>query len=80
MIPSPITMGHVVMLSGMLVMVYSFAQILLFARYRGPEHGQGTPGYARRRDARRYAVWTLVAGALLIAAGCLTPLQNVVIR
>ncbi len=77
MIPDTITLGHVLMLAGLLIGLYGLWQLLLFVRYRGPEHGQGTPGYARRRDARRYFIVGLAAGAILIAAGCFSPLCDI---
>ena len=77
MIPDPITLGHLAMLAGLLAGLYGLWQLLLYVRYRG--HGRGTPGYARRRDARRYAVWGIAAGILLYAAGCLTPLREMAI-
>ena len=74
MIPDPITVGHVLMLAGLLAGLYGLWQLFLFVRYRGAEHGRGTPGYARRRDARRYAIVGIAAGAILFAAGCFSPL------
>ena len=72
MIPDPITWGHALMLAGLLVGLYGLWQLVLFVRYR--EHGPGTPGFARRRDARRYAIVGIAGGALLFVAGCFSPL------
>ena len=72
MIPDPITLGHVLMLAGLLIGLYGAWQLVLFLGYR--DHGPGTPGFARRRDARRYAIVGIAAGAILFAAGCFTPL------
>ena len=75
MIPDPITVGHLAMLAGVLVGLYGLWQLILFARYR--EHGSGTPGFARRRDARRYAIVGIAAGAILFTAGCFSPLCQI---
>ena len=70
--PDPITWGHVLMLLGVLIGLYGLAQALIWLRHRG--HGSGTPGFARARDGKRYAAWSIVGGAILFAIGCLTPL------
>jgi hypothetical protein len=74
MIPDPITWGHLLMLAGLLLGLYALWQIAIWARHRGSGHGPGTPGYARARDGRRYAAWSLAVAAALFALGCLTPL------
>ena len=74
MIPEPLAIGHLLMLAGFLAALWGVWQLGVFLRHRG--HGRGTPGYARARDARRFALWGLAAGALLYAAGCLTPLRD----
>ena len=76
-LPDPITVGHALMLAGVLAALYGAWQIAVFLRHRG--HGRGTPGYARGRDARRFAAWSIAAGALLYVAGCFTPLGEVAI-
>ena len=76
-LPDPITLGHALMLAGVLAALYGAWQLLVFLRHRG--HGRGTPGYARARDARRFALWSLAAGALLYLVGCFTPLAEVAI-
>ena len=75
--PDSITLGHVLMLAGLLVGLHGLVQALVWARHRG--HGYGTPHYARARDGRRYALWSLALGALLFAAGCFTPLADMAI-
>ena len=77
MIPHPITLGHLLMLAGLLVGLYGVFQLASFLANRS--HGRGTPQYARARDGRRYAAWALIGGALLFAAGCLTPLATIAI-
>jgi hypothetical protein len=72
MIPHPITWGHVLLLAAVLVGLYGLVQLGVWARYRS--FGRGTPQYARRRDGKRFAIWALLAAALLAAIGCLTPL------
>ncbi len=74
--PDPVTWGHLLMLAGLLAALYGLMQLMTYLRYRSPQHGRGTPGYARARDGRRYALWGLVAGALLYAVGCFTPLAE----
>ena len=76
MIPDPVTWGHVLMLVAALAALYGLVQLVTWLRYRGPGHGRGTPGYARARDGRRYAVWSFALAALLLAAACLTPLAD----
>ena len=77
MIPDPITWGHVLMLAGLLAGLYALVQSLAYLRHRA--HGRGTPGYARARDGRRFAVLALLAAAALYAICCLTPLAEVAI-
>ena len=76
-LPDPITIGHVLMLAGVLAGLYGLWQLLVFLRHRG--HGRGTPQYARARDGRRYAVWGIAGGALLYLIGCFTPLAHMAI-
>ncbi|MEA3064837.1 MAG: hypothetical protein QOJ27_1283 [Sphingomonadales bacterium] len=75
--PATITVGHVLMLLGLLAGLYALWQASIFLKYRSA--GRGTPQYARRRDGRRYAVWGLIAAAALFALGCLTPLCGMAI-
>jgi hypothetical protein len=72
--PDTITIGHVLMLAGVVLAVAAAATFLAALRYRGPGHGLGTPGYAQARTGRRKAVYMLALGALLFAAGCFSPL------
>ena len=74
-LPDPITFGHALMLAGILAALWGAWQLVVFLRHSG--HGRGTPGYARRRDARRFALLGLAAGAILYAAGCFTPLADI---
>ncbi|HEX9932063.1 MAG TPA: hypothetical protein VGB08_04420 [Allosphingosinicella sp.] len=76
MIPSPVTLGHLLMLAGLLAALYGAWQLVLFLR---SGHGPGTPLYARARDGRRRAVYAIAAAVLLLAAGCLSPLGQVTI-
>ena len=73
--PDTITLGHVLALLGALAALYALYQASIFLKYR--DSGRGTPQYARRRDGRRYAIWSLAAALLLIGIGCLTPLCRV---
>jgi hypothetical protein len=75
--PETITLGHVLMLLGLLVALYALWQASIWLRHRG--HVYGTPQYARARDGRRYAVWSLVVAALLFAIGSFTPLCDMAI-
>jgi hypothetical protein len=73
----PITVGHLLMLLGLVAALYALWQASIFLRHRSA--GRGTPQYARRRDGRRYAIWGLIAALLLFAIGCLTPLCDLAI-
>jgi hypothetical protein len=75
--PGTITLGHVLMLLGALVALYALWQASIWLKHRGFVYG--TPQYARARDGKRYAVWSLLAAALLVALGCLTPLGEMAI-
>jgi hypothetical protein len=75
--PETITLGHVLMLLGLAVALYALWQASIWLRHRG--YIYGTPQYARARDGRRYAVWSLIVAALLFAIGCFSPLCDVAI-
>ena len=75
--PETITLGHLLMLLGLVAALYALWQASIFLKYRS--FGRGTPQYARRRDGRRYAVWGLIAAIALLALGCLTPLGEMAI-
>jgi hypothetical protein len=75
--PETITLGHILMLLGALALLYALFQASIFLKHSSA--GRGTPQYARRRDGRRYAVWGLIAAAILFALGCLTPLCEMAI-
>lgn len=75
--PASITVGHLLMLAGLLAGLYALYQASIALRHRS--HGRGTPGYARARDGRRYAIWGLALALLLFALGCLTPLCDMAI-
>ena len=74
MIPSPLTWGHVLMALALLAFLYALVQATVYLKHRA--HGRGTPGYARARDGRRYALVGAAVGLLLLAIGCLTPLAQ----
>jgi hypothetical protein len=78
-LPDPITWGHVLILLAALIGLYGLAQLVIWLRHRGPQHGRGTPGYARARDGRRYATWSILAALILVAIACLTPLCRMAI-
>jgi len=63
--PQTITLGHIVMLLGLLAALYALWQVSIFLKYRSA--GRGTPQYARRRDGRRYAVWSLIAALIALS-------------
>ena len=75
--PDPLTLGHLLMLLGLLAGLYGAWQLTVFLRHRGA--GRGTPQHARARDARRFAAWGLGGGAALYLAGCFTPLSELAI-
>ena len=72
--PDTVTLGHLLMLAGLLAVLYGLAQVARYFQYRS--HGPGTPGYARARDGRRYAAWAFAAAILLFVLGCFTPLAD----
>ena len=73
--PETITLGHLLILLGLVALLYALWQASIFMRHASA--GRGTPQYARRRDGRRYAVWSLLAALLLFAAGCFSPLRDI---
>jgi hypothetical protein len=75
--PDTITLGHVLMLLGLLVALYALWQASIWLRHRS--HGYGTPQYARARDGKRYAIWSLAAALLILAVACFTPLCEMAI-
>jgi hypothetical protein len=68
--------GNILLLLGLLCGVYGVVQLLILLRYRGPAHGRGTPGYARARDARRFAAWSIAAALLLLTIGAFAALKG----
>jgi hypothetical protein len=77
--PQTLTLGHVLYLLTALCALYGLTQFALSMRYAGPQHGRGTPGYARARDARRYTIWGGAAALLFLLLAQLTPLGRVTI-
>jgi hypothetical protein len=75
--PDPITLGHVLMLLALAVALYALWQASIWLKHRG--YIYGTPQYARARDGKRYAIWSLIVAALLFAIGCFTPLCDIAI-
>ena len=75
--PELLTVGHLMMLAAIFAWLYGLWQVVVWARHR--DSGPGTPGYARGRDGRRYAIWSLGGGFLLFLAGCFTPLHYMAI-
>jgi hypothetical protein len=75
-VENPITVGHLLMLMGLVFAAGAAALALTTLRYRGAEHGRGTPGYARVRSDRRKALYALALAIILFAAGCFTPLAE----
>jgi hypothetical protein len=70
------SLGHILLLLGLLCGLWSLVQLVVLARYRGPAHGRGTPGYARARDARRFASWGLAGALLLLTIGAFAALRG----
>jgi uncharacterized membrane protein len=75
--PETITVGHILMLLGVLAGLYALWQASIWLKNRGIVYG--TPQYARARDGKRFAVWSLIVAILLFALGCLTPLCELAI-
>ena len=75
--PETITLGHILMLLGLIAGLYALWQAAVFLKHRSAV--RGTPQYARRRDGRRYAVCGLIAAVILFAIGCFSPLCEVAI-
>ena len=75
--PDPITLGHLLMLLGALALLYALWQATIWLRHRAFKYG--TPQYARARDGKRYAIWSLAAALILFAIGCFTPLCDIAI-
>jgi hypothetical protein len=72
-----ITWGHVLMALAALAALGAIWYGLAFLRFRNEI--RGTPLYARRRDARRAAIYAAIAAAAFAAIGCLTPLCTMTI-
>ena len=75
--PETITLGHVLILLGLAVALYALWQASIWLRHRG--YIYGTPQYARARDGKRFAIWSLAAALLLFAIGRFTPLCDIAI-
>jgi hypothetical protein len=71
-----LSLGDVLMLLALVVTLYGFWQLVVLARYRGPAHGRGTPGYARARDARRFTLIAFAVAGVLFMLGLLTPFAD----
>ena len=74
--PDPISIGHVLMALGLIAAIAAAWFMITASRYRGPDHGRGTPGYARARLDRRKALYALTLGIILFVVGCFTPLAE----
>lgn len=72
MIPETITWGHVLIALAALAALGAIWYGLAFLRFRNER--RGTPLYARRRDARRAAIYASVAALLFAGIGWFTPL------
>jgi hypothetical protein len=66
--------GHILVAIGALAGLCALYQASIWRRHAG--HGRGTPGYARGRDGRRFAIWSLVVALILLALGGLTALGD----
>ena len=69
-----LTVGHLMMLAALFLGLYGLRQVVVWAKHR--DHNRGTPGYARARDGRLHAIWSLAAGFVLFLAGWSTPLHH----
>jgi len=74
--PDPITIGHMLMALGLAAALAALGLLFAASRWRGAEHGRGTPGYARARLDRRKALYALALAIVLFAVGCFTPLAE----
>ena len=72
MIPDTITWGHVLIALAALAALGAIWYGLAFLRFRNEL--RGTPLYARRRDARRGAIYAALAALVFAAIGWFTPL------
>ena len=77
--PDPITVGHLLIALALAAAVAALVLLATMLKYRGSEHGRGTPGYARARTARRQALYAIVVAVVLFAVGCFTPLAEMAI-
>ncbi|HYE28346.1 MAG TPA: hypothetical protein VEA61_08955 [Allosphingosinicella sp.] len=75
--PDPITLGHLLMLLAVLVALYALWQASIWLKHRS--YVYGTPQYARARDGKRFAIWSLAVALLLYVVGCFTPLADLAI-
>ena len=69
-----LSVGHLLVALGAAAGLHALYQASIWRRHAG--HGRGTPGYARARDGRRFAAWSVAIAFLLLAAGALTPLRD----
>ena len=69
------TLGHVLAGLAALTALGAILSGLKWARYSNEL--RGTPLYARKRDARRLAIWLAVAAVLFLVLGCFTPLGEI---
>ena len=75
--PDPIRLCHLLVAAAILALLWAAWQASIWLRNSGSV--RGTPQYARARDGRRFAVWSLALALLLLAIGCLTPLGRIAI-
>ena len=68
------SLGPVLALLAALAALNASYQAAIWRRHAG--HGRGTPAYARARDGRRYALWSLILAALLFVGAALIALPT----
>ncbi|HEU0100607.1 MAG TPA: hypothetical protein VFQ67_17745 [Allosphingosinicella sp.] len=72
--PSPLTLGHILLAAAVLEALAG--AVLLLSAARNSAGGPGTPAYARARDRRRAGLLLLASAAAFAIIGLLTPIAG----
>jgi hypothetical protein len=75
--PSPLTLGHILLAAALLEALTG--AIFLMSAARLGSAGRGTPSYARGRDRRRAGILLMVSAIVFAALALLTPLAETAI-